>query len=367
MEKILTVLCGSFRPLCERRLLQAWKRNVSWDIFSEQVHLVFGSVDSEETLKERLFAEFLSFLGEQCKELETQPRIARFDEYLPPDELEILLSNIVNDLVDAYINKGVKEMMRSDPNTFNGLYRSVQRFAKDYLPDRLYGAQSQFVGRPGMDEIAFSEATSNAVPPYDKQLMTIPLPDHCPYIVRDFYEKSGRRRYVGKPFMDLLQYYSDAVESRGLGAVVQLRTFVSWVSAHYDLLPVIQSLSASDDTEDGESMASLKDEVLNAEERTICTQSAREIYYRMGERERRIFRAIYEGDTAADWQRALSLATEQQAYAEQRKLAGFLKANIEALPDLIACGEEAQEFFFEELYDFCTKAPLLSERDAEGV
>ncbi len=366
MEKILNVLCGSYRFLCERRLLRAWKKGVSYESNGEQARVLFGDVDSDETLKEHLFSGFLGFVGERCGQFEKLPRIARYDECLPPDELEVALSNIVNDLIDEYINKGIKETLRSDPNTFNGLYRSVQRFARDYLGDRLYGAHSQYAGREGMNETAFSEAVADAVSQYDERLIAIPLPNDVTYSACDFYEKSGRRRYTGKPFMKLLSYYIDAVESSGLGRVVQLRTFVTWVNARYNLLPVIvsQSLTAADSESEEEyprPLESIGDEALNAEVRTICKDSAREIFHRMRNRERSVFLAIYDGDSAADWQQALGLQTEQQAYAAQRKLVGFLRSNIEALPDLSACGEEAQDFFLQELFDLCKKAPARRE------
>ena len=364
MEKIVDVLCGAYRPLCEKRLLRAWKKSVSYESADEHARVLFGDVDSDDTLKEQLFSGFLGFLGERCHQFEKQPRIARYNQFLPPDELEVALGNIVHDLVEEYINKGVKEILRSNPNTFNGLYRSVQRFAKDYFGDRLYGAQSQYVGRAEMDEMAFSEAVADAVSQYDERLITIPRPNDITYSARDFFEKSGRRRYVGKPFMDLLLYYIDAVESHGLGSVVQLRTFVAWVNAQYGLLPVIvpQSLPASDSCSEEELLPfeSMEDEALNAEILTICQDSAREIFHRMGNRERSVFLAIYNGDKAIDWQQALGLQTEQQAYAEQRRLVDFLRSNIEALPDLAACGGEAEEFFLDELFVLCKKESCSS-------
>ncbi|MBQ9537291.1 MAG: hypothetical protein IJU79_05850 [Desulfovibrionaceae bacterium] len=364
IEKILTVLCESYRPICEKRLLKAWKNYVSPDCTGPQAHAVFKCyIDSETTLKEELFSEFTTYVLDNPTLFENeQSPIQRYNPCLPPDELDRTLRNIVNHLVKNYINNGVIETLRKDPTTFNSLYHSVQKFTKKYHTDILYGANSQYVGLPDLDDNTFAEAVADAVFPYDDELMAIPLPNDAPKSVSCFFQKTGQKHYVAKPFMDLLAYYIDAVASQDLGEVVQLRTFVAWVNKHYNLLPILIQMSDTGDDEYGlPNLASLKDEAaLDSEEQTICQDSAKEIFNRMSNDVRRVLIAVCEGDKAKDLQKKLGLKTEQQAYAVIRKLKLLIKSNSAAMPELAACGKDAKSLFLQLLFMLCKDDKTLN-------
>ena len=239
----------------------------------------------------------------------------------------------------------------------------MQRFTKVYLKDRVYGAHSRYVGQPGMDHKTFAEAVAH-FDPHNDRLLAIPLPHHVTYSTPDFFEKSGRLRYVAKPFMDLLVYYIDAVASQGLAQVVQIRTFVRWVTHNYKLLiHVVQMPNTTDDQNDTEDKQPALDDLIDKAacdpyDILICRKAAEDIFNKMENDERRLFLAVHQGDNAHDWQLALGLQTIQQAYAAKRKLEIFLKSQSAAIPELAACGRDGQKLFLDYLFILCKKGKL---------
>ncbi|MBQ7179003.1 MAG: hypothetical protein IJS08_16415 [Victivallales bacterium] len=355
--------------------LHQYCRSILWKVWSgctPDDRRIFASnagvsIDDQVSLHNALFDAFIGFMGEMAAKwtVKDAPKLARLASIDEESRLRLekeLLSNYVRE----FFCKVFKEESRADGNTFSHLYRRVQCFARDYRKERLYGTganRSRYYAGAGLSDEAFSEARAHSASRHDPRFEEIPLPP-VPPLKQEFYEDYGEgARFRSEPFLALLDHFASEAEHRGLGPVIELRTFCEWLNDHYAFVETEQRLNGSTDNS-GEDQLSLDlpSDELEQEVMRICKDGAARLFTMMTPEQRRLCRIFFDYDSWQERAELLDIPDANKARNEViRFLRNFLYPQVLAMPALDSItrtSEQAWQLFKQTLYDMC-KEPSM--------